>query len=123
MDHYLIELLWYQVLDGNKVSDEFVAKALIEMVTDGKFGLTVTKMLWGIDTNIWGSNIMTQRFFLNIVGCLEVRRNGNLWVYVYDSYTLVNCHLFILVSLDNYFLYFVAYLQNIQVHPNFVIYK
>ena len=87
MDHYLIELLRYQVLDGNKVSDEFVAKALIEMVTDGKFGLTVTKMLWGIDTNIWGSNIMTQRFFLNIVGCLEVRRNGNLWDYVYDSYT------------------------------------
>ena len=45
MDHYLIELLRYQVLDGNKVSDEFVAKALMEMVTDGKFGLTVTKML------------------------------------------------------------------------------
>ena len=50
MDHCLIELLRYQVLNGNKVSDEFMAKALIEMVTDGKFGLTVTKMLWGIDT-------------------------------------------------------------------------
>ena len=33
MDHYLIELLRYRVFNGNKVSDEFMAKALIEMVT------------------------------------------------------------------------------------------
>ena len=78
MDHYLFGLLQYQMLNGNKVSDGFMVKAWIEMVKlfNGKFGLTITKML-SIDTNIWGSNVMIQ-----IMGCLEIGRNSNLWDYV-----------------------------------------
>ena len=47
MDLYLIELLRYQVLNGNKVGDGFVVKAWIETVRlfNGKFGLTITKIL------------------------------------------------------------------------------
>ena len=41
------------MLNGNKVSDGFMVKAWIEMVRlfNGKFGLTITKML-SVDTNI-----------------------------------------------------------------------
>ena len=44
MDLYLIELLRYQVLNGNKVGDGFVVKAWIETVRlfNGKFGLTIS---------------------------------------------------------------------------------